>query len=85
MTVNDVKSTFWIFISANNKKKHGKEQNNNDYYAHPLPLDPQKPWFSAVPIGRNVHSTTLKDCTEAGIEGHKTNHSLRTCKVLWKF
>ena len=51
------------------------------FYALPLPTvpsDSHKPWFCAVPIGKNFLSTMLKDmCQEAGIEGHKTNHSLR--------
>ena len=51
------------------------------FYARPLPSTPtapDKPWFAASPIGKNVLANMLKDmCTEAGIKGHKTNHSLR--------
>lgn len=51
------------------------------FYCRPLPSTPSnslKPWFTAVPVGRNqltkmVHSI----CEEAGIGGNKTNHSLR--------
>ena len=51
------------------------------FYARPLhaiPTDPKKPWFAPVPIGKNSLNTMLKDmCSEAGITGRKTNHSLR--------
>ena len=51
------------------------------FYARPLPavpVDPKKPWFAPVPIGKNSLNTMLKDmCHEAGITGRKTNHSLR--------
>ena len=51
------------------------------FYARPLPVapyDPSKPWFYARPVGKNMLNSALKDmCAEAGISGHKTNHSLR--------
>ena len=41
------------------------------------PEDPEKPWYSAVPIGWNKLDRMVKDIfTEANISG-KTNHSLR--------
>ena len=50
------------------------------FYACPLPVapsDPSKPWFYAKPVGKNMLNSALKDmCAEAGISGHKTNHSL---------
>ena len=59
-----------------------KEVKENDFfYARPLPAIPtdiEKPWFAAVPVGKNTLNTMLKDmCHEAAISGHKTNHSLR--------
>ena len=42
------------------------------------PLDPIKPWFSAVPVGKNKLSGMVKEmCLEAGLAGSYTNHSLR--------
>ncbi len=50
------------------------------FYARPLPnvpSDPDKPWFSPVPVGKNMLATMLKNmCSEAQIDGRKTNHSL---------
>ena len=35
------------------------------------------PWYYAVPIGKNLLANMVKDmCSEAGLEGKKTNHSL---------
>ena len=35
-------------------------------------------WFSSVAVGHNkLHNMMKKMCEEAGIEGYKTNHSLR--------
>lgn len=37
-----------------------------------------EPWFSVIPVGRNTLQKMVKDmCTECGIKGNKTNHSLR--------
>ncbi len=51
------------------------------FYARPLPdvpSDPDKPWFSPVPVEKNMLATMLKNmCSEAQIDGRKTNHSLR--------
>ena len=44
------------------------------------PLDKPKGdvWYSSVPIGRNKLAQMVSDvCKEAGIQGHKSNHSLR--------
>ena len=53
----------------------------DSFYVKPLtkrPLDPLKPWFSAVPIGKNKLSGMVKAiCLEAGLAGSYTNHSLR--------
>lgn len=51
------------------------------FYARPLiavPFDQKKPWFYSMPIGKNSLNSMFKDmCAEAGVSGHKTNHSLR--------
>ena len=51
------------------------------FYLRPMPStsnDPRKPWYYSCPVGKNVISSMLKNmCSIAGIESHKTNHSLR--------
>ena len=51
------------------------------FYIRPLEKvtsDPTKPWYSAVPLGKNtLQQKVPKICPSAGIQGHKTNHSLR--------
>ena len=51
------------------------------FYLKPLksvPLGPDAPWFSSVPIGKNKLNGLLKEMyAEAGITGNFTNHSLR--------
>ena len=51
------------------------------FYLRPLakvPSDPSAPWFMCTAVGKNTLSKMLATmCTEAGISGRKTNHSLR--------
>lgn len=51
------------------------------FYCRPLssvPKGESEPWYIAVPIGKNMLSNMVSDmCSEAGILGSKTNHSLR--------
>ena len=51
------------------------------FYCKPLsniPTDPTNPWYLPVPVGRNLLGKMVQDmCSDAGIEGKKTNHSLR--------
>ena len=51
------------------------------FYLQPLPKvpsDDSKPWYALAPVGRNTLSTMVKNiCTDAGVGGNKTNHSLR--------
>ena len=51
------------------------------FYVRPLeqvPTNPTSPWFSAVPVGKHTLNDKVKKmCGVAGIEGRKTNHSLR--------
>lgn len=46
-----------------------------------LPLTKIKPggsWFTTTPVGKNTLAKMVKEvCTEAGVGGNKTNHSLR--------
>lgn len=52
----------------------------NFIYCRPLqsvPTNETDPWYAHVPIGRTLLQTMVcKMCEEAGICGHKTNHSL---------
>ena len=51
------------------------------FYVRPLqetPRDPSVPWYTAVPVGKHTLNNKVKVmCERAGIQGHKTNHSLR--------
>ena len=51
------------------------------FYLKPLasvPPNPDAPWFSSTPIGKNKLNVMVKEmCAEAGISGNFTNHSLR--------
>ena len=55
------------------------EQDN--FYLTPLsavPSNSQIPWFTSVPVGRNSLGKMVKEmCSDLGIGGNKTNHSLR--------
>ena len=43
-----------------------------------MPNDEGEPWFTSVPIGKNLLSKMVAEmCSKAGITGRKTNHSLR--------
>ena len=51
------------------------------FYCRPCPTVPKKPedpWYISVLVGKNTLSSMVKDMfAEAGIEGKKSNHSLR--------
>lgn len=51
------------------------------FYVRPLdvlPANATAPWYSATPVGSRTLSKKVKDmCQKAGVQGHKTNHSLR--------
>ena len=52
----------------------------DNFYVQPsteTPDDPNKPWYTANPIGRNTLGKFVKEiCDKGNIDGHKTNHSL---------
>ena len=57
-----------------------KIKDDDIFYARPLTRVPQQdaPWYAPVPIGKHTLNTMVKKmCEDAGIEGNKTNHSLR--------
>ena len=44
----------------------------------PLKKPKNDVWYSTVPVGHNTSGETVSRlCSMAGIQGHKTNHSLR--------
>ena len=48
------------------------------FYLTPLKKPKNDIWYSPVPVGHNTLANTMKRlCKEAGLEGYKTNHSLR--------
>ena len=51
------------------------------FYVRPLqsiPPDPTAPWYAADPVGRDTLCKKLQIMyREAGVEGNKSNHSLR--------
>ena len=48
------------------------------FYLTPLRKPKYTIWFSSTPVGHNtLHNTVKRLCKAAGIEGFKTNHSLR--------
>ena len=59
------------------------------FYYRPLEKvtsDPNKPWYSAVPLGKNTLQGKLRNmCREDRIGGHKTNHSLRATAATLMF
>ena len=59
----------------------------DNFYVRPLSVgEDGKPWFTSVPIGRNKLATMVKAiCSAAGVEGKKTNHSLRSFGVTSMF
>ena len=54
---------------------------NNVFYLQPLKNPSADCWYQIKPVGHNTLSQTVKRlCSNAGVEGHYTNHSLRrTC------
>ena len=58
-----------------------------NFYVRPLSTTEEgNPWFSSVPIGKNKLSSMVKDmCLVGGIDGNKTNHSLRSYGVTTLF
>ena len=61
----------------------------DNFYLRPLaatPVDPSKAWFTSQPIGWNSLQSMVKDmCAEAGVNGNKTNHSLRAAGATQLF
>ena len=53
----------------------------DNFYLQPLPItpaNPDNPWFSITPVGKNTLANMVKDiCKDVKISGNKTNHSLR--------
>ena len=66
-----------------------KFRKDDFFYARPLekiPDDENAPWYAPVPLGKHtLQSMVQKMCTEAKIEGCKTNHSLRATAATQMF
>ncbi len=55
------------------------EAPDDAFYLTPLQKPNENCWFKNVPIGRNKLFKAISNmCKEYGIQGYKTNHSLRT-------
>ena len=60
-------------------KLHEEAKEKDLFYVRPLEKisSLSKPWYSSVPIGKHsLHAKMKNMCSEAGISGHKINHSL---------
>ena len=54
------------------------ERKKLSFYLTPLKKPKTNVWYSSVPVGHNTLAKTVgRICAAAGIEGFKTNHSLR--------
>ena len=54
------------------------ERKSNSFYLTPLKKPKGSIWYSVMPVGHNTLSKTVcRLCNMAGINGYKTNHSLR--------
>ena len=51
---------------------------DNAFYLTPIKNPKTNVWYTIVPVGHNTLSTTMQRlCSQAGISGYITNHSLR--------
>ena len=71
------------------RKLPSEARDKDLFYVQPLDKitsDPDRPGYSSVPLGKHtLHSKSKNVCAEAGIGGHKTNHSLRATAATEKF
>ena len=66
----------WLFQAYN--RLCPPDRPNHAFYLLPLTNPKGDYWFSKVPIGKHKLSSAVANmCSEAGIQGFKTNHSLR--------
>lgn len=63
-----------------------KPRKTDAFYLTPLKKPKNDVWFTTVPVGHNPLSQTVKRlCEAAGIQGFKTNHSLRVTSATRLF
>ena len=78
-SVQDRCPVFIIDLYLSKLPSEAKEKNL--FYCRPvsnLPQKPDDPWFLAIAVGKNVLGKMVREiCDEAGVNGKKTNHSLR--------
>ena len=68
-----------VFILDTHISKLPEEAKKNDlFYCRAIQKAPKDgPWYTAVPIGRNLLQNLVHSiCEEAGVTGQKSNHSL---------
>ena len=76
-----------LFRKFSDKRPLSAMEENSPMYLTPIPqsrlMGPNDPtWYYATPMGVNTLGGLLKNaCQEAGIQGKKTNHSLRKTTV----
>ena len=60
-----------------------KENPHDAFYLRPMAKPKDSVWYSTVPVGINKLSNMVKVmCKEAGLEGFRSNHSLRACAAI---
>ena len=63
-----------------------KDRSTECLYLQPLTKPKDGCWYSNQPYGHNrLAGTVARLCTNAGIPGYKTNHSLRATNATWLF
>ena len=65
-----------LFLEYISKRPEGAP--DTAFYLQPLSKYDNSVWYSRKPVGHNkITSTVKKLCAQVGVEGYKTNHSLR--------
>ena len=63
-----------------------EQRKTESFYLTPIVKPKGKIWFSIIPVGHNTLSKTVtRLCEAAGIDGYKTNHSLRVTAATQLF
>ena len=66
-------------------KLPNKAVENDIFYAcllESVPIIPSAPWYTATSVGKHTLNDKVKKmCLTAGVQGNKTNHSLRATRA----
>ena len=77
LLVTDAMSGSWISICKNCHLKQLKETSSiSDLWTRFQVTPLLHAWYTNAPVGRNTLDKVNMMCRNAGLEGHKTNHSL---------